>query len=44
MASALNCRMGSIGVTTLPLLFDIFLRSGSSTQPEIAALRHGSAS
>ena len=26
---------------TLPLLFDIFLRSGSSTQPEIAACRHG---
>ena len=31
-----------IGVTTLPLDFDIFLRSGSSTQPEIAACVHGS--
>jgi hypothetical protein len=30
-----------MGVSTLPLLFDIFLRSGSSTQPEIAALRQG---
>ena len=31
-------------MTTLPFDFDIFLRSGSSTQPEIAALRHGSSS
>jgi hypothetical protein len=30
-----------IGVTTFPLLFDIFLRSGSSTQPEMATLRQG---
>ncbi len=30
-------------MTTLPLDFDIFLRSGSSTQPEIAASLHGSA-
>ena len=30
-----------MGVTTLPLLFDIFLRSGSSTQPEIATARQG---
>ncbi len=44
MASAPNWRIGSIGVTTLPLLFDIFLRSGSSTQPEMAASVHGSAS
>ena len=28
-----------MGVTTFPFDFDIFLRSGSSTQPEIAALR-----
>ncbi len=44
MASAPNWRIGSIGVTTLPLLFDIFLRSGSSTHPEMAASVHGSAS
>ncbi len=31
-------------MTTLPLDFDIFLRSGSSTQPEIAACFHGSES
>jgi hypothetical protein len=31
----------AIGVTTLPFDFDIFLRSGSSTQPEIAAFFHG---
>ena len=30
-----------MGVTTLPLLFDIFLRSGSSTHPEMAASLHG---
>ena len=35
---------GPSGVTTLPLDFDIFLRSGSSTQPEIAACAHGSES
>ncbi|OUD85986.1 hypothetical protein CMMCAS04_16085 [Clavibacter michiganensis subsp. michiganensis] len=29
------------GVTTLPLDFDIFLRSGSRIQPEIAAVFHG---
>ena len=29
-------------MTTLPLDFDIFLRSGSSTQPEMAASLHGS--
>ena len=28
-------------MTTLPFDFDIFLRSGSSTQPESAACRHG---
>jgi hypothetical protein len=28
-------------VTTLPFDFDIFLRSGSRIQPEIAALRQG---
>ena len=32
------------GVTTLPLDFDIFLRSGSSTHPEMAALVHGTES
>ena len=31
-------------MTTLPFDFDIFFRSGSSTQPEIAALCHGSES
>ena len=31
-----------MGVSALPFDLDIFLRSGSSTQPEIAALRHGS--
>ena len=31
-----------MGVTTLPFDFDIFLRSGSSTHPEIAASLHGS--
>ena len=30
------------GVTTLPFDFDIFLRSGSVTKPEIAACAHGS--
>ena len=33
-----------MGVTTLPLDFDIFLRSGSRIQPEIAACFHGSTS
>jgi hypothetical protein len=31
-------------VTTLPFDFDIFLRSGSSTQPEMAVCAHGSES
>src|SRR5579863_380614 len=31
-----------MGVTTLPLLFDIFLRSGSRTQPETRTCRQGS--
>ena len=30
-----------MGVTTLPFDFDIFLRSGSVTNPEIAAWNHG---
>ena len=30
-----------MGVTTLPFDFDIFLRSGSRTQPEMAASAHG---
>ena len=30
-----------MGVTTLPFDFDIFLRSGSRTQPEMAASDHG---
>ena len=34
------CRM-SAGVTTLPFDFDIFLRSGSTMKPEIAASVHG---
>ena len=33
-----------MGVTTFPFDLDIFLRSGSTTQPEIAASRHGRAS
>ena len=33
-----------IGVTTLPFDFDIFFRSGSSTQPEMEALVQGSES
>ena len=32
------------GVTTLPRDFDIFLRSGSRTQPEMAASVQGSSS
>ncbi len=35
-------RSGSMGVTTFPTDLDIFLRSGSRIQPEIAACRHGS--
>ncbi len=31
----------SAGVTTLPFDFDIFLRSGSTMKPEIAASVHG---
>ncbi len=34
-------RSESIGVTTFPRDFDIFFRSGSRIQPEIAACRHG---
>ena len=30
-----------MGVTTFPLLFDIFLRSGSRIQPEMATCFHG---
>ena len=30
-----------MGVTTLPLDFDIFFRSGSRIQPDSAALVHG---
>ncbi len=30
-----------MGVTTLPFDFDIFLRSGSRIQPEMAAFDHG---
>src|SRR3954467_6727040 len=33
-----------MGVTTLPFDFDIFLRSGSTTNPEIAACDHGTVS
>ncbi len=36
--------MSGIGVITLPLLFDIFLRSGSRIQPLIVVSRHGSES
>ena len=32
-----------MGVTTLPLDLDIFLRSGSTMKPEMAASVHGSA-
>ena len=31
----------SVGTTTLPLDFDIFLRSGSTMKPEIIAVRQG---
>ena len=41
-ASAPCCSIDGIGVTTLPFDFDIFLRSGSRIQPEIATLAHGS--
>ena len=34
--------MISVGTTVLPFDFDIFLRSGSVTNPEIAARFHGS--
>ena len=43
-ASAPNFSSIGRGVTTLPLDLDIFLRSGSSTHPEMATLVHGSAS
>src|ERR671928_103682 len=33
-----------MGVVALPLDFDIFLRSGSTTNPEMAACDHGTAS
>ena len=39
-----TARAARIGVTTLPLHFDIFLRSGSRIQPLIVASLHGSAS
>ena len=41
-ASVPNCSNKGIGVTTLPLDFDIFLRSGSRIQPLSAALPQGS--
>ena len=40
-ASAPNSSMISVGTTVLPFDFDIFLRSGSVTKPEIAARFHG---
>ena len=40
-ASAPCSRSRSMGVTALPLDLDIFLRSGSRIQPEIAACCHG---
>jgi hypothetical protein len=42
MASVPYSRSRSAGVTTLPADFDIFFRSGSRIQPEMAACRHGS--
>src|SRR5262245_9915532 len=41
MASAPYCSIRCIGVTTLPRLFAIFLRSGSRIQPEIAMCFQG---
>src|SRR5215218_3811569 len=40
-ASAPYLSRMSVGTTTLPLDFDIFLRSGSTTKPEIAACDQG---
>lgn len=40
-ASAPNLSRISLGTTTLPLDLDIFLRSGSTTKPEIRACDHG---
>ncbi len=37
-----NCSRSAVGVTTLPFDFDIFFRSGSTMNPEIAAWDHGS--
>ena len=42
-ASEPYCSSRSIGVTTFPLDLDIFFRSGSRIQPEIATSDHGSA-
>ena len=43
-ASAPNFSSRSVGTTTLPLDFDIFLRSGSRMKPETSACDHGAAS
>ena len=43
-ASDPNRSRMSVGTTTLPLDLLIFLRSGSTTKPEMAARRHGSSS
>ena len=40
-ASGPNLSRISLGTTTLPLDLDIFLRSGSTTKPEIVAWVHG---
>ena len=40
-ASAPYLSRTSVGTTTLPLDFDIFLRSGSTMNPEITACDHG---
>ena len=42
-ASAPYLSRTSVGTTTLPLDFDIFLRSGSTMKPEITACDHGTA-
>ena len=42
-ASAPYFSRTSVGTTTLPLDFDIFLRSGSRMKPEIRACDHGAA-
>ncbi len=41
MASVPYWASSAVGVVTLPLDFDIFFRSGSSTKPEIMAFAHG---